>query len=158
MMGDNKPECELNRANKNNMHFGYPYCHQGDLPDPKFGKDKDCAQYTPPVTKLGPHTAPLGMEFYKGESFPLNYKNSIYVARHGSWNRSEKIGYDVVHVKLDSNNNVVSYAPFISGWLSDDKKDVWGRPVDIEECSNGSILVSDDFGDAIYYISYNENE
>lgn len=154
MLGDNMPECELNHAPQPNMHFGYPYCHQGDIADPKFGDKRSCDEFTPPAAKLGPHTAPLGMEFYSKSSFPSTYQNSIFVARHGSWNRSEKIGYDLVSVFLDENGKVSKTEVFIEGWLSEDKKDVWGRPVDVEMCSDGSMLVSDDFADAIYRVSY----
>jgi glucose/arabinose dehydrogenase len=154
MMGDNKPECELNHASEPNMHFGFPYCHQGNLPDPKFGKKHSCNEFSPPKALMGPHTAPLGMEFYTGTQFTKEYMNSIFIARHGSWNRSEKIGYDVVNVRLDEEGTVIQKDVFVSGWLSKDKSDVWGRPVDIEQCNDGSILISDDFGDAIYRITY----
>ena len=153
MMGDNRPECELNRTNNRKNHFGYPYCHQGDILDKKFGKNKNCNQYTPPTVKLGPHTAPLGMEFYFNNNFPEDYHGNIFVARHGSWNRSVKIGYDVVRVQ-QKEDGTYEWLPFISGWLSDDKKDVWGRPVDIEVMPDGSMLISDDFGDAIYRVYY----
>ena len=153
-LGDDSPECELNRNNNKKGHFGYPYCHQGDIPDPEFGEGKNCSDYESPVVKLGPHTAPLGMEFYSGANFPAGYKESIYVSRHGSWNRTEKIGYDVIRVQQKEDGSY-EWFPFISGWLSDDKKDVWGRPVDIEVMPDGSMLVSDDFGDAIYRVYYN---
>jgi len=153
LLGDEIPECEINRTNNKNGHFGYPYCHQGDILDPKFGKGKNCSDYTPPVVKLGPHTAPLGMEFYNNSSFPAAYQQDIFVARHGSWNRKEKIGYDVVRVHKNA-NGTYEWLPFISGWLSDDKSDVWGRPVDMEVMPDGSMLISDDFGDAIYRVYY----
>ena len=89
-LGDDKPECELNRATQDGLHFGYPYCHQGDIVDPKLGDGKSCDDFTPPAQKLGPHTAPLGMEFYTGQQFPGSYSNQIFIARHGSWNRSKK--------------------------------------------------------------------
>ncbi|MEM9548407.1 MAG: PQQ-dependent sugar dehydrogenase [Bacteroidota bacterium] len=153
-LGDDSPECELNRSSNKKGHFGYPYCHQGDTLDPEFGEGKNCSDYESPVVKLGAHTAPLGMEFYAGANFPSGYNKSIYVARHGSWNRTEKIGYDVVRVEQKADGSY-DWLPFISGWLSDDKKDVWGRPVDVEVMPDGSMLVSDDFGDAIYRVYYN---
>jgi glucose/arabinose dehydrogenase len=153
LMGDEKPECEINRTKKIKNHFGYPYCHQGDILDPEFGKGKSCDDYVAPVVNMGPHTAPLGMEFYVSTNFPETYTNDIFVARHGSWNRKEKIGYDVVRVHQNEDGSFVRL-PFISGWLSDDKADVWGRPVDIEVMPDGSMLISDDFGDAIYRVYY----
>ena len=153
-LGDDSPECEINRTQNKKGHFGYPYCHQGDVLDPEFGEGQSCADYTAPVVKLGPHTAPLGMEFYEGANFPTEFGNAIFVARHGSWNRKEKIGYDVVRVHKNQDGTYVK-SPFISGWLSEDKKDVWGRPVDFEVMPDGSMLISDDFGDAIYRVYYN---
>ncbi len=153
-LGDDLPHCELNRAKEDNLHFGYPYCHQGDLLDPEFGKGKDCEDYVPPVQKVGPHTAPLGMEFYGGSQFPVEYKNQILVARHGSWNRKKKIGYDVSLVKIDENGNAVSHTPFADGWLDHETDDVWGRPVDLELLPDGTILLSDDYANVIYRIYY----
>lgn len=154
MMGDDMPQCELNRARTDYLHFGYPHCHEGDLPDPEFGVNSDCAEFIPPVHKMGPHTAPLGMAFYTGETFPAKYKNGAFIARHGSWNRSEKIGYDVYAVTTDEAGNVRNGEVFISGWLSEDKTEVWGRPVDIIQTEDGSLLISDDYADAIYKITY----
>lgn len=152
-MGDNQPACELNYAPQDNMHFGYPYCHEGDLPDPEFGEKRPCSDFTPPAQKLGPHVAPLGLEFYTGNQFPDKYKNQILIAEHGSWNRSEKIGYRVMMVTLEG-NQATSYQPFAEGWLNEEEDDIWGRPVDLELLPDGSMLVSDDFADAIYRISY----
>lgn len=154
MMGDDVPGCELNHATKDGMHFGYPYIHQGNVPDPEFGKGKKTTDYTAPVQVLGPHVAALGMEFYTGNQFPAAYKNQILIAEHGSWNRSKKIGYRVTMVTLDENQKATSYKPFAEGWLDASKDDAWGRPVDLELMPDGSILVSDDFADAIYRIYY----
>ena len=156
LMGDNVPECELNHSTQKGTHFGFPYCHQGDVSDPEFGKKFPCSKFTPPIQKMGPHTAPLGMQFYTGSMFPAEYKNTIFIARHGSWNRTEKNGYDIVSVSLDEKGNSRGIQPFISGWLSDDKKDVSGRPVDMEIMEDGSILISDDFANAVYRVSYNK--
>ena len=152
-MGDDLPACELNCAPRDYMHFGYPYCHQGDLPDPKYGDKRDCAEFTPPVRKLGPHVAPLGLKFYAGEAFPKAYREQVFIAEHGSWNRSKKIGYQVSLVRLDQDGSDVSYEPFATGWLRADDT-VWGRPVDILVTPQGDLLVSDDYAHAIYRIYY----
>lgn len=153
MMGDNKPACELNHAPQDGMHFGYPYCHQGDLADPEFGEKRACSEFTAPAQKLGPHVAPLGIEFCESKMFPATYTKQLLFAEHGSWNRSEKIGYRIMMATLDG-NKVTSYKPFADGWLSPDKKDVWGRPVDLEFLPDGSMLVSDDYADVVYRIYY----
>lgn len=152
-MGDDKPAGELNHAPKDFMHFGYPYCHQGDMPDPEFGDKRECSEFTAPAQKLGPHVAALGLEFYTSNQFPEAYKGHLLIAEHGSWNRSKKIGYRVMQVKLDG-NKAISYEPFAEGWLMEEEDDVWGRPVDLEFLPDGSMLVSDDFADVIYRISY----
>ena len=154
MMGDDVPECELNHATRDSMHFGFPYCHQGDVPDPEFGKKRKCEEFTPPVAKMGPHTAPLGLTFYTGKQFPEEYRNQIFTARHGSWNRSKKSGYDIVLTTLNADGTVKSTKPFISGWLDTKTDDVWGRPVDLEILPDGSMLISDDFANVIYRVHY----
>ena len=133
------------------MHFGYPYCHQGDTPDPEFGKRRPCAEFTPPAAKLGPHVAALGMRFYTGDLFPAEYRGNIFIAEHGSWNRSRKIGYRVVRVVLDG-ARVARQEVFAEGWLQGE--DRWGRPVDVEVLPDGSLLVSDDWSGVIYRITY----
>jgi len=153
MLGDDIPACELNHAPKDGMHFGYPYCHQGDLADPDFGDQKSCDEFTKPAQNLGPHTAPLGVEFCNDTAFPDTYHNSIFMAEHGSWNRSRKIGYQISMVDYDG-DKVTGYKPFIDGWLDKSTDDVWGRPVDIEWMPDGSMLISDDFADAIYRVTY----
>lgn len=151
-LGDDMPACELNYAPEVGMHFGYPYCHQGDFLDPKHGKDKNCADYVPPARKLDPHVAPLGMEFYTGEMFPDAYRHQALIAEHGSWNRTTPLGYRVMMVKIEDDTKAVSYEPFAEGWLKDGR--AWGRPVDLEHLPDGSMLVSDDYADVIYRISY----
>jgi glucose/arabinose dehydrogenase len=153
LLGDNVPPDELNRAPEKGMNFGFPYMHGKDIRDPEFGKGIDLSQLTKPVQELGPHVAALGMEFYTGNMFPEKYNNSIFIAEHGSWNRSEKIGYRVTFVKLDG-NTPVSYEPFAEGWLQGES--VSGRPVDVEQMDDGSLLVSDDYAGMIYRISYGE--
>jgi glucose/arabinose dehydrogenase len=151
-LGDNIPSDELNTAPKAGMHFGFPYCHQGDILDPQFGKGKNCSDYTPPVYKLGPHVASLGMRFYRGQMFPAEYRNQIFVAEHGSWNRSKKIGYNITMVKIE-NNKATQAIPFATGWLQADDK-VIGRPVDVIVAADGALLVSDDSKGAVYRITY----
>ena len=151
MLGDDIPPCELNRAPRPGLHFGYPYCHGVDVSDPKFGIGRSCADYTPPVQALGPHVAPLGVRFYTGEMFPAAYRGHAFIAEHGSWNRSKKIGYRVTLVRLEG-NRAVSYEPFAWGWLQNEQ--VSGRPVDLAVKEDGSLLVSDDFAGKIYRITY----
>lgn len=151
-MGDDIPNCELNYAPRKGMHFGFPYCHEGDIPDPEFGKGKNCKDYTPPAAKLGPHVAPLGMRFYTGKMFPAEYRNRIFIAQHGSWNRSVPIGYRVMMATLEG-NKVVKYEPFATGWLQNNT-DVLGRPVDVEVAADGALLISDDKAGVIYRVSY----
>jgi len=151
MLGDNIPPDELNHAPQAGMHFGFPYCHGGDIPDPKFGKKRSCNEFNPPAQNLGPHVASLGMRFYTGTLFPEMYRNNIFIAEHGSWNRSQKIGYRIAFVPVD-NNKASGYAVFAHGWKQGEN--VWGRPVDIQEMPDGSMLVSDDFAHVIYRISY----
>jgi len=158
MMGDDVPECELNRATAAGQHFGYPYWHEGTVKDPDFGsKGKAQSAYVAPVAKLGPHTAPLGMRFYEGDMFPAEYQNQILVAKHGSWNRSKKSGYVVSLEKIDANSKVIGEETFASGWLDDASQEVWGRPVDVQELPDGSLLISDDMANVIYRVSYSAN-
>lgn len=150
MMGDDVPGDELNTAPQANLHFGYPYCHQGDVKDDTYGT-KPCSEFVAPVAVLAPHTAALGMKFYTGNMFPAAYKNQVFVAEHGSWNRSQPIGYRVMLVKLDGDKKK-SYEVFAEGWLKDGK--AWGRPVDVLQLPDGSLLVSDDFANVVYRITY----
>lgn len=152
MMGDDIPPCELNTAPVAGKHFGYPYCHGGDILDPEFGEGKQCSDYVPPVQNLGPHVAPLGVKFYTGDQFPAEYKNQVMIAEHGSWNRSNKIGYRVTMVTLNDKGEATSYEPFIDGWLQGEES--WGRPVDVLVMPDGALLVSDDYAGAIYRVSY----
>ncbi|WKZ58213.1 MAG: sorbosone dehydrogenase family protein [Cyclobacteriaceae bacterium] len=154
MLGDDIPPCELNRASKAGMHFGYPYCHGGTIKDPQFGDKRPCSDFTVPAQNLGPHTAPLGIKFYTGNMFPSGYKNQAFIAEHGSWNRSKKIGYRVSLVKVENNTKATSYETFASGWLDDETQKVWGRPVDVLVLNDGSMLVSDDQANVVYRISY----
>ncbi len=151
MMGDDIPHDELNHAPKAGMHFGYPFIHADDVIDPEFGEGKNPADYTRPKQKLNPHGAALGMKFYTGNQFPEQYKNQVFIAEHGSWNRSTPIGYRVSLVRLEG-NKAVAYEDFASGWLKDGE--AWGRPVDVLQLPDGSLLVSDDHAGLVYRISY----
>ena len=151
MLGDDRPPDELNTAPKAGLHFGFPHCHGGTISDPEFGGTRPCSDFVPPARPLGPHVAALGMRFYTGTMFPPQYRGHIFVAEHGSWNRSRKIGYRVMLVRLDG-DTVASYEPFATGWLQGER--AWGRPVDVLVMPDGSLLVSDDEADAIYRITY----
>ncbi|MBX7251336.1 MAG: PQQ-dependent sugar dehydrogenase [Candidatus Promineofilum sp.] len=151
-LGDDVPPDELNRAPEAGLHFGFPYCHGGTIPDPDFGRQRACDEFTPPAQTLGPHVAALGMRFYTGNLFPAEYHNQIFIAEHGSWNRTQPIGYRVTLVRLEG-DETVSYEPFAEGWLRDNGE-VWGRPVDVQVMPDGSLLVSDDTAGAIYRIWY----
>jgi glucose/arabinose dehydrogenase len=153
MLGDNYPPCELNKVEKANQHFGYPYCHGNDISDPEFGNKFACDEFVKPVQNLGPHVAPLGLKFYEGNMFPDEYKGDVFIAEHGSWNRSRKIGYRITRVKVE-NNKSVGYEPFIYGWLDEEEQEAWGRPVDVIILKDGSMLISDDYANAIYRVYY----
>ncbi len=153
MLGDDIPPDELNHAPNQGMHFGFPYCHAGTILDPEEGDGKNCLMYTPPAQRLGPHVASLGMRFYTGSMFPPEYRNRIFIAEHGSWNRSKPIGYRITTVRLEG-NKAVAYEVFAEGWLT--ASGPTGRPVDIEQLSDGSLLISDDHGDRVYRITYSK--
>lgn len=150
-LGDDAPNDELNHAPNQGMHFGFPYCHQGNVLDPELGVGQVCESFTPPAQNLGPHVAALGMKFYKGDMFPDKYRHSVFIAQHGSWNRENKIGYRVMNARLEG-NRVIEYNVFADGWLQNER--AWGRPVDVLEMPDGSLLLSDDYANKIYRISY----
>ncbi len=154
-LGDDLPPDELNRWTTTGEHFGFPYCHGGDIPDPEFGADKKCRQFTAPVWKFKAHMAPLGLRFYRGKQFPDEFKNQLFVAEHGSWNRSEPQGYRIALVRFKQ-TQAISEQVFIDGWLSKDGK-VIGRPVDILEMPDGSLLISDDMLGIIYQVKYKDD-
>ncbi len=155
MMGDDIPPGELNHAPSPAMHFGYPFFHANSLTDPEFGAGRQSSAYFEPALALGPHVAPLGMMFYTGKSFPAAYMNQIIIAEHGSWNRSPQAGHTGYRLTLalQQSNGSLRYATFIDGWLQDNV--AWGRPVDVLQLPDGSILVSDDHASVIYRVSYN---
>jgi glucose/arabinose dehydrogenase len=152
MLGDEVPPDELNVLTEDGQHFGYPYCHGQDIADPDFGDQRPCSQLVPPAMDLDPHVAAVGMRFYRGSAFPARYQGQIFIAEHGSWNRSEKIGYRVMVVHVDDDGEATEYEEFATGWLQGE--DSWGRPVDVMERADGSLLVSDDLRGVIYRITY----
>ncbi len=154
-LGDNTPACELNELTEEGQHFGFPFLHASSVWDPEYGdagKNRE-NEFKKPVQELGPHVAPLGLIFYTGEMFPASYKNQALIAEHGSWNRSEKIGYRITMVTFDDAGNPTSYTPFITGWLQSEE-DIRGRPVSIVQLQDGSILISDDHSGKIYRVTY----
>ena len=160
MLGDDVPNDELNVAWKPGMHFGFPFCHQGDVPDPEFGAQRACSTTEPPVQKLGAHVAALGFTFYTGDMFPASYKNAAIIAEHGSWNRTVPSGYRVMVAHTDG-RRVTSYEPFLDGFMPTAApggrgatRAALGRPVDVLQLPDGSILISDDTGNRILRVSY----
>jgi len=152
-LSEDLPNCELNRVTQpGKQHFGFPYCHQGNIADPEFGWGYDCKDFTPPIALLGPHAAPLGMRFYTGKMFPEKYHNAIFIARHGPWNRTIKFAADVVAVYLDDQGNFKSMEPFLTGLVENNS--YIGRPVDVTVMHDGSLLVSDDWNGAVYRVTY----
>ncbi len=150
-LGDNQPPDELNHAPHEGTHFGYPFCHGRNISDPEFGKLRACREFTPPALDLGAHVAALGMRFYSGNAFPKSYRHRVFIAEHGSWDRSSKVGYRIVMVDIN-NGKAVHSRVFASGWLQGQQ--AWGRPVDILVMPDGALLVSDDRAGVIYRISY----
>ena len=151
-VNDELPNDTLNHITHKGMNFGYPFCHQGNLLDPDFGKGRTCEEFDAPDMLLGPHIAALGMRFYTGSMFPAAYKNSIFIAEHGSWNRSKKTGYQVSRVTLDQTGKPISKEPFLTGFIAGE--DFWGRPADVQVMPDGALLVSDDTAGAIFRVSY----
>ena len=152
-ISDDLPSDKLNHITKIGAHYGYPYCNQGDLPDPKYAMGHKCSEFTPPALKLGAHVAPLGMKFYTGSQFPAEYANNILIAEHGSWNRHKYQGGRIMRVVTDPTGKKIRQEVFASGWINGDQS-YTGRPADIVVAADGSILVADDWAGAIYRISY----
>ena len=150
-LGDDAPSDRLDVAAKKGLHFGFPYCHQGDIPDPDFAQGRPCGEFAPPLLKTGPHVAGNGVQFYTGSTFPPEYRNRIFLAQRGSWNRSEKVGFRVMMVTLRP-RDVPKYEVFAEGWLQGDQ--IWGRPVYTQQMKDGSLLIADDYVGAIYRVAY----
>jgi hypothetical protein len=150
-MGDDAPDCELDRLDARGRHFGFPFCHAGEVPDPEFGDQQPCSSFAAPAARLGAHVAPLGMRFLTSDAFPEKYKGAILIAEHGSWNRSTPVGYRVVAAFPQPDGSALTEV-FADGWLQGNS--AWGRPVDVLEAPDGSVLISDDAADLIYRVWY----
>ena len=150
-LGDDAPSDRLDVAARKGLHFGFPYCHQGDIPDPDFAQGRSCAEFAPPLLKTGAHVAGNGVQFYTGSMFPPEYRNRIFLAQRGSWNRSEKVGFRIMMVTLRP-RDVPKYEVFAEGWLQGDQ--IWGRPVYTQQMKDGSLLIADDYAGAIYRVAY----
>lgn len=153
-LGDNGPEDELNRISKTGLNFGYPYCHAKGIADPDIKKKDACKDVTMPVTTMGPHAAVMGIKFYTGSMFPKEYQGVAFIARKGSWNRTEKLGYDVVTVKAGADGKDAKTTPFATGFMNPKDQSFWGRPAYIAQMKDGALLISDEQLGAIYRISY----
>ena len=151
-MSEDVPEDKLNRLTKVGQDFGAPYCYQGNIPDPEFGWGHSCSEFVPPILLTGPHSAGLGLRFYTGSMFPAKYKNAIFLARHGSWNRTKKFGGDILVVYLNKDGTVKSSEVFLTGFLQNNN--YIGRPVDVMNMPDGSMLISDDWNGAVYRLTY----
>lgn len=154
-LGDDIPPCEINKVTSTGQHFGYPFCHGGTIKDPEFGDKHPCSDFVVPERNLGAHVAPLGIKFYTGNMFPESFKGKAFVAEHGSWNRSSKVGYKIGLATLED-NKIVNYETFIDGWMDEPSQETFGRPVDILMLEDGSFLISDDFAGVIYRVSYSD--
>ncbi|MEO5881866.1 MAG: PQQ-dependent sugar dehydrogenase [Caldimonas sp.] len=152
MLGDDLPADELNRVTRPGQHFGFPYCHQGDSADPEYGGNRPCSEFVAPAAKLGAHVAAIGMRFYTGTQFPEAFRGNVFIAEHGSWNRSSKVGYRIARVTVDAQGRAGRPETFVDGWLQGGS--AWGRPADVLVLPDGSLLVSDDLAGAIYRIRY----
>jgi glucose/arabinose dehydrogenase len=153
-LGDSIPPDEINIASGPGLHFGFPYCHGGNLIDPEYQDENiDCSEFEPPIFRIKAHSAALGMKFYQGSMFPEDYQGQLLVAEHGSWNRSQKVGYRIMKATV-TDGKVTDYQEFISGWLDEATQEHWGRPVDLLVLPDGSLLISDDFAHVIYRVSY----
>ncbi len=153
-LGDDSPEDELNRMASVGQHFGFPSCHANGVADPDVKKDNPCGGVTLPVTLMGAHTAVMGVHFYTGSNFPASYKNALFVARKGSWNRTKKSGYDVVRVHSSADGKDARVEPFITGFVNPADDSFWGRPAYLLQMPDGSMLLSDEQTGAIYRITH----
>jgi glucose/arabinose dehydrogenase len=157
-MGDDKPNDTLHRMQKKGLNYGFPHCHQGNIPDDVIKKDNPCAGVEQPTALMGTHTAVMGMKFYTGNMFPAEYKNAAFVARKGSWNRNQKTGYDVVMVKAGADGKNAKITPFITGFMNPADQSFWGRPAYLLQMPDGSMLVSDEQLGAIYKVTYKKQQ
>lgn len=155
-MGDEIPPCELNRVSEMGQHFGYPYCHGGEIKDPEFGDKYPCSDFVAPAQNLGAHVAPLGLKFCTSDAFPTSYRNKIFIAERGSWDRSQEAGHSGHKITLvtEKNGTGVAYEDFVTGFLDKETNRAWAKPVDIVFAADGSMLVSDDLAGTIFRIWY----
>jgi glucose/arabinose dehydrogenase len=153
-LGDDGPEDELNRLSRKGQDFGFPYCHAKGIADPDVKRADACKGVTLPVTTMGPHAAAMGIHFYTGSMFPAEYQGVAFVARKGSWNRTQKFGYDVVMVKAGADGKGARVVPFMTGFLDGKANSFWGRPAYLAQLKDGSMLVSDEQMGVIYRVSY----
>lgn len=153
-MGDDSPQDTVHRLGKKGLNYGFPYCHQGNLADPDIKKANACDGVDQPVALMGPHAATMGVTFYTGNMFPAEYRNVLFNARKGSWNRTKKIGYDVVMVKADAEGKNAKVEPFLTGFMNESDQSFWGRPAYMMQMPDGALLVSDEQNGAIYRVSY----
>jgi len=154
-LGDDSPSCELNIVDEEGSFFGFPYKHAKNIIDPEYGEliSSFGRKFIDPIAELGPHVAPLGIEFYDSHKFPDKYHNNLFIALHGSWNKyNGKSGYKVIMINLDKNGDYISQEDFITGWL--ENENAWGRPVQPFVLSDGSMLISDDKYNVIYRVVY----
>ena len=152
-MGDDTPNDTMHRL-KLKANYGFPYCHEGKIPDPDVKKENACAGVEPPAALMGPHAATMGVKFYTGDMFPAEYKNVLFNARKGSWNRTQRIGFDVVTVRTDANGNNAKVEPFMTGFMNPADQSWWGRPAYLHQMKDGSLLVSDEQNGVIYRVTY----
>ena len=152
-MGDDLPPCEINVMQREGDHYGFPFWHGNNIKDPDYGDKRPSTDFVHTTFDLVAHAAPVSLKFYTGEMFPKEYRNSILVSEHGSWNRTKKQGYRIMKL-TERDGKITSYEPFITGWLNESKNDAWGRPVDILQLPDGSLLLSDDYAGVIYRVSY----
>lgn len=154
-LGDDLPPDEINRVTATGQNFGFPRCHGNGIADPTYAPQGGCANfnYVKPVVALGAHVAALGLRFYTGDMFPAQYKNQIFVAEHGSWNSTMKVGAKITLAKQNANGTWTS-EPFARGWTLESDQVFWGRPVDVLVAPDGALLVSDDKAGVVYRISY----
>lgn len=157
-LGDNMPGDELNYALEDGNHYGYPFCHQGNYADPEYGTEHNCSEFTAPAETLGPHVAALGIEFWNSNQFPESMINKLFIAEHGSWNRTTPIGYRITTVDVKDDGQASNYKVWIDGFRDNEKNKVYGRPVDLEWMPDGSLLISDDYAGKVYRVFYTGNE
>ena len=153
-MGDDTPQDELNRISKSGLNFGFPYCHAEGVPDQDIKRADPCKDVTKPVALMGPHAAAMGVLFYTGNMFPAQYKDTMFVARRGSWNRTKMAGFDVINVRASPDGKNAKVIPFMTGFMDPKENTFWGRPVYLLQMPDGALLVSEEQTGTIFRVSY----